>query len=187
LPYRSDISIFVRWISGNGSMFYPQANNNNGKLRITFSDLSSDFGYGNVAFVARIYIVGRELNGYPNGKFGMVLYNDANRLVFTTESVMAPLRAIDTYTNGNWKTYPVKTANIMTRAYARDMGPVPDDITSSIVGFDAVVATNSGKPRLVQVNDMYIPGELGSGWNEYERHHFISIDTTYADRKFFGD
>ncbi len=209
IPYQTDIACFIRSdktsvepIRGGrfptplaGFMGHPIVSNKGGKLHIKLEALTpsthdpafgfpTNFWFGS----GRLYVVGRQPNIKPKG-WGMVIYGDDNKVSFSTEGVMAPVNEVKVARADQLGTFSPKTASILSIAGNALESRGGGFLTYYNYMFLSAVVCKDGKVRLHVSGRAVTPmPPSAGGWGVFEpKTTFVSMDTTYADRKFFGD
>lgn len=191
LAYQSDVSVFIRMLSSTFSTSgYAQGPlyslyNSSGRLAIRFECDLDFFNAG--AYQLRYYVVGRTPNTKPStGAYGMLIYDSSGRIAFSTEYPIAPLNRITRHSDGRYPYLGTKAANILTLGYSWYMGADLD--FDHLYGFRSPFVWADGVVREALTTQKTNTAAPGAGWNSYSRGHVLmSMDTTYADRHYFGD
>ncbi|WP_274882445.1 hypothetical protein [Vibrio harveyi] len=209
IPFQTDVALFVRSNSvvantpvGNfpahvaGMMGFPSCVNSGGKLKIKMETLSpQDFDqtsqYPPQWWVGsgRLYVVGRQPNIAPTGKWGMVIYDEHNRVAFSTDSTMAPINQVVVGRPTSFPTYTSKTASLIAMSGNGVEGPINAGIIELYrYYFISSVMCRDGRVRPHLSGKAITPMRPGSDWGKWHDNvALVTMDTTYADRQFFNE
>lgn len=209
LPYRDDYMVFVRANMDRHKNLYlgrPICQNINGKLRIHFwMETTGSYWHNDQQFPfpswinGRIYVVG-SLPDEPPAGWGMAMWNADNKLVFNSNSPMAPLMephmtdaARNNYSREGYFIGHKRACQISVAS--RDIAAsqfTPERYLNEWDTFSLYVDMPTGK--LFAAYSYCSPAKLMPKGFSYQHPTtwWIAapiqiLDTTYADRYFFND